>query len=105
MSQLENIEQLILKFILVDEDYFKLVTSVFEKEFFDNNTIGESVKLSGDYYQKYNKIPPIEHLKSNVSNKEELNEVLTESKLWNLILIQITSISWTKPTIIFNPSR
>lgn len=81
MLQLEDrvIELLILKHLLEDIDYLKITTASFDKEYFDNVIIGEVVKLSGEYYQRYHNIPPIEYLNSNVTDKDVLESLLTEA--------------------------
>ena len=80
MIEPEKLERLIVKYLLEEEDYFKLVIGSFDKESFNNRTIGEIVKFSGDYYKQYYKIPPEEFLRSFTGSKEDFDDLITEIK-------------------------
>jgi replicative DNA helicase len=74
----DNIERLLLKLMLQDQQYLVTVISVFTKDYFNNRTIGEIVEFANIYYNQYKEIPPVEAIEAGVTNKENLQEVMRE---------------------------
>jgi replicative DNA helicase len=75
----ETFETLLLKLLLQDKQYLITVTSVFDKEYFTNRTVGEIVWCAKQHYEKYHEIPPVQALEDAASSKEDFADVMLET--------------------------
>lgn len=107
-------EKIILKSLLVDDDFTREVSSYIKSEYFESSLAREMFDAFYQYYAKYNKIPPRDYLEFSFDGNDLLNEqqlkdsktILSEvynediskyDKTW----IKDTSESWCKERALF----
>lgn len=66
---MEFIEKLIIKSILKDKNFLILVSSTFDKKYFDDINASNIFEFASKYQEKYNKIPPKDVIISNIEDK------------------------------------
>ena len=74
----EFLEKIIIKGLLEDKQFLILVSQVFEKEYFDDPTIGDVFQVSKEYVDKYKKIPPKDVIINSVENSNDIKELFNE---------------------------
>jgi len=76
---MNNFEHLLLKLLLQDKHYLITVVSVFDKDYFDNRTIGEVIDYAKTFYAKYKDIPPLTAIEDNITDVDYFRESLAEA--------------------------
>ena len=73
----DYVEKLILKLLLQDKQYLVIISSVFDKRYFDNHDIGIIVECAGEHYRKYKETPPF-NIIENIIDPNRLKDLLSE---------------------------
>lgn len=74
------LEKLIIKGILTDKTFLVLVTSAFEKDYFNNSEVAKIFEIVGKHFDEFKNIPQRDIIINNVENGERsnVNEILEE---------------------------
>lgn len=72
------LEKIIVKGMLEDKQFLVLISQVYEKEYFDNGTIGEVFEVLKDHLENYNKIPPKDVIINSVNDKKDVKSLFEE---------------------------
>ena len=67
------LEKLILKGITTDKMYLVLCSNVFEKEYFDDSSVGEVFNFSKSYIEEYRTLPPREVILNTLQSDDVAN--------------------------------
>ncbi len=62
-------EKLILKSMLADKNYFFMVSSVFQPDFFQSKLISEVFKISKEHFEKYETNPDLSIIKNSINSE------------------------------------
>jgi replicative DNA helicase len=68
------LEKIIIKGMMADKDFMVLVSSVFEKNYFDDPNVSHAFEFMKSYNDKYNRIPDKESIIQSAENSKELKE-------------------------------
>lgn len=74
------LEKVILKGMLSNRDFLILVSSVFEKEFFDDPHIRHSFSFCKEYADQYNGLPSKEAVINSSENVNQIREIIEEAE-------------------------
>ena len=72
------LEKIITKGILTDKQFLVLISQVFEKEYFDNDSVSEVFEVSKKHLEQYNKIPPKDVILNSVKDKKDVKSLFNE---------------------------
>jgi len=77
----EFLEKLIIKGMLSSKKYLAIISSVFEKDYFDDTSVGNIFEFTINHFLEYKDIPQRDIIINSIENTDDTNETLSDVDL------------------------
>jgi len=80
MTEIDSIffEKLMAKTMLVDKDYLVDISRVYEKEYFDNPSVGHLFEFARKHFEEFKTLPEREIIIHSTEDKDDIQELFSE---------------------------